>query len=71
MLAEFGFGVLVLTFLVTLFSIAAAVTGYARRSELWVERARRSMQLTFPLISASALTLLYLLASVLLDRVFF
>jgi cytochrome c-type biogenesis protein CcmF len=63
MFAEFGYGVLVLTLVLTLFGVGAAIYGYKAGSDVWVERARRSMQLTFPLITASALTLIYLLAT--------
>ena len=63
MLAEFGFGVLVLTFLVALYSVAASVYGYYNKSFRWVESARRGMQLTFPLISLAAGIMIYLLAS--------
>jgi cytochrome c-type biogenesis protein CcmF len=61
MLAQFGFGVLVLTFLLALFSVIAAIYGYVKKSDRWVESARRALQLTFPLISLSALALIYLL----------
>ena len=63
MLAQFGFGLFILTFLFTLFSVGAAVAGYFYKSERWVEAARRAMFLTFPLISLAALTLTYLLVS--------
>ncbi len=63
MLAEFGFGVLVLTFLLSLFAAGAAVVGYFQKSYQWVESARRATQLTFPLITVAVGTLLYLLAS--------
>jgi cytochrome c-type biogenesis protein CcmF len=63
MLAQFGFGVFVLTFLLALFSVGAAVAGYFSKSDQWVETARRSMLLTFPLITVAALTLVYLLGT--------
>ena len=63
MLAQFGFGVLVVTFLLALFSTGAAVYGYFSNSDRWVESSRRALQLTFPLISLSALILIYLLAT--------
>jgi cytochrome c-type biogenesis protein CcmF len=63
MLAQFGFGVLVVTFLLALFSASTAIYGYYSKSDRWVESARRALQLTFPLISLSALTLIYLLAT--------
>jgi cytochrome c-type biogenesis protein CcmF len=63
MLAEFGFGVLVISFVMALFSVGAASYGYFAKSERWVESARRAMLLAFPLISVSALVLIYLLAT--------
>jgi cytochrome c-type biogenesis protein CcmF len=63
MLAQFGFGVFVLTFLLALFSVGAAVVGYFNKSDRWVEAARRAMLLTFPLITLATLTLAYLLVT--------
>ncbi len=63
MVANFGFGILVLTFLLALFSAGAAVNGYLSRDGRWVESARRAMLLTFPLISLAAISLIYLLVS--------
>ncbi len=61
MLAEFGYGVLVVTFLLSLYAIFAAVLGYGNRSVSLIESARRSMLLTFPLLSVAALSLITLL----------
>jgi cytochrome c-type biogenesis protein CcmF len=63
MLAQFGFGVLVVTFLLALFSVVAAIYGYYSKSDRWVEAARRALQLTFPLISLSAMGLIYMLVT--------
>jgi cytochrome c-type biogenesis protein CcmF len=63
MLAQIGFGVFVLTFLLALFSVGAAVTGYFYKSDRWVEAARRVMFFIFPLITIGALTLVYLLVT--------
>jgi cytochrome c-type biogenesis protein CcmF len=63
MLAQFGFGILVITFAVGIFSAGAAIYGYFSKSDRWVESARRALQLTFPLISASALALIYMLVT--------
>jgi cytochrome c-type biogenesis protein CcmF len=63
MLAQFGFGILAVTFLLSLFSTSSAIHGYFSKSDRWVESARRALQLTFPLISLSALGLIYLLAT--------
>jgi cytochrome c-type biogenesis protein CcmF len=63
MLAQFGFGVLIVTFLLALFSASAAIAGYFLKSDRWVESSRRALQLTFLLISLSAMTLIYMLAT--------
>ena len=46
MIADFGFGVLVVTFLVTLYSVFAAIYGEQNKSAAMVESARRAMLLT-------------------------
>ena len=63
MLANLGFGALCLAFLVSLYGVAAAVIGAVRHSPAWVGSARHAMLLTFPLLTISALSLLYLLAN--------
>jgi len=63
MLAQFGFGVFVLTFMLALFGVGAAVVGYFSKSDRWVETARRAMLLTFPLITLAVITLAYLLVT--------
>ncbi len=61
MLAEFGYGILLVTFLLTLYCISAALLGALNKSLALVESARRAMFLTFPLLSLSALALVALL----------
>ena len=61
MVANFGFGVLVLTFLVSLYGIGAAIYGGLRNRAAWVESARSTMLLTFPLITLVVFVLEYLL----------
>jgi len=61
MLAEFGYGILVVTFLLSLYSVGAAMVGYFNKSAALVESARRSVLLTFPLLSVAALALIALL----------
>lgn len=63
MLADFGFGVLVVTFLVTLYSLLAAYLGDRRGATGMVESARRAQLLTFPLLTLSAAILVYLLVT--------
>ena len=61
MLADFGYGILVVAFLVSLYSAGAAVLGARSKSYAQVESARRAMLLTWPLITLSAASLIYLL----------
>ncbi len=63
MITNFGFGMLVLTFLVALYGVGAAIYGVRKNSLAWVESARLSMLLTFPLICLVALTIIYLMVS--------
>ena len=63
MIAKFGFGVLVVTFLVTLYSVFAAVFGEYKKSPSLVESARRAMLLTWPLLTLTAGVLIYLLVN--------
>ncbi|HNF95169.1 MAG TPA: hypothetical protein PLQ75_11015, partial [Anaerolineales bacterium] len=61
MFSEFGFGVLLISFIVTLYSGIAAVYGVQSKSASVVESARRAQLLTFPLLSIAAGSLIYLL----------
>ena len=61
MIANFGFGSLVLTFLVSLYGIGASVYGLRRNLPAWVDSARNAMLLTFPLLSLTALSIITLL----------
>ena len=63
MATQFGYGVLVITFVLSLYAIGSAVYGYYKKSQAWVESARYSMALTFPLITISAATLIYLIVA--------
>ncbi|MGZ6346930.1 MAG: heme lyase CcmF/NrfE family subunit, partial [Anaerolineales bacterium] len=63
MLAEVGYGILVVTFVIALYSVGAAIYGERTKSPAFVESARRAMLLTWPLISLSAATLIYLLVT--------
>ncbi len=61
MFAEIGYGILVVAFLVALYSVGAAIYGERTKSAAVVESARRAMLLLWPLITLSAATLIYLL----------
>ena len=63
MLANFGFGALLLTLVVSLYGVGAAIYGVRKNSLVWVESARAAMLLTFPLILASSLALVVLLVT--------
>lgn len=61
MVANFGYGALVITFLLSIYGVIAAIYGARSNKPAWVESARLAMLLTFPLITVSALSLIYLL----------
>ncbi|MCB0102259.1 MAG: heme lyase CcmF/NrfE family subunit, partial [Anaerolineales bacterium] len=63
MLAEFGFGVLLISFITTIYSGVAAFYGAQNKSGSLVESARRAQLLTFPLLSISAGVLIYMLVN--------
>jgi len=63
MVANFGFGVMLLTFLVTLYGIGAAIYGAVRNRAAWVESARATTLLIFPLITLVVLIMEYLLVT--------
>ena len=63
MIANFGFGVMTVTFLVTLYSVFAAIYGESRKIPAMVESARRAMLLTWPLLTLTAGVLIYLLVN--------
>lgn len=61
MIANFGYIVLVITFIAALYGAAAAVYGALKRKPEFVESGRHAMLLTFPLLTLSALAIIYLL----------
>ena len=63
MIANFGFGVLFITFLVALYSVFAAIYGDRKGIPALVESARRAMLLTWPLLTLTAGVLIYLLVN--------
>ena len=63
MLAEVGYGIIVVAFLVALYSVGAAALGARSKSPGVVESARRAMLLLWPLITLSAAVLIFLLVS--------
>lgn len=63
MLANFGYGSMVITLLLSFYGIGAAIYGARAHRHAWVESARLAMLLTFPLLTLSTFSLLVLLAS--------
>ncbi len=63
MVADFSFGALVIAFLIAVYGIVAAIYGDRNGKTEWVESARLAMLLTFPLITVSAVGLMYLLVT--------
>lgn len=63
MLADFGYGIIVITFLVSLYAIFASLYGQYKKSPKWVESSRLAMQLTFPLLTLASLIMIYLLVN--------
>ncbi len=63
MLSEIGFGTLVLAFLVAVYSVLAALLGERNQRADWVESARRAQLLTWPLLTISAASLIWLLVN--------
>ena len=63
MIANFGFGVLAISFIVTLYSVFAAIYGERTKNPAMVESARRAMLLTWPLLTLTAGILIFLLVN--------
>lgn len=63
MLPSLGYGVLVLTLLVTLYSVGIALYGEFKKSAAMIESARRAMLLTWPLLTITSIILIYLLVN--------
>jgi cytochrome c-type biogenesis protein CcmF len=63
MIANLGYGALIITFLVALYGIGAALYGLFKDKPAWVDSARNAMLLTFPLLTLSALSIIYLLVT--------
>ncbi len=63
MIANLGFGTLIITFLISLYGAAAAFYGARKHLSGWVDSARNAMLLTFPLLTITALSVIYLLVT--------
>ena len=63
MIANFGYGALIITFLIALYGIGASLYGLLKQKPAWVDSARNAMLLTFPLLTLSALSIILLLVT--------
>jgi len=63
MIANLGYGTLIITFLVSIYGAIAAYIGARKNQPSWVDSARNAMLLTFPLLTITALSIIYLLIS--------
>lgn len=63
MLSNLGFGSLVITLLVGIYAIVAALIGLKKNSYKFVESARRALLLTFPLITIAVISIIVLLVN--------
>ena len=63
MVANLGYGTLIITFLVSLYGAVAAFYGARKNKSSWVDSARNAMLLTFPLLTIAVLCILFLLVN--------
>jgi cytochrome c-type biogenesis protein CcmF len=63
MIANLGYGALVIALLTAMFGVTAALYGFWAKKPNWIESARNAMLLTFPLLSISALCIIALLVT--------
>ena len=63
MIANLGFGALVIALLISIYGVAASIYGLRQKKAVWVDSARNAMLLTFPLLTLSAVSIMFLLAT--------
>jgi len=63
MIANLGFGALVIALLVSIYGVGAAVYGARKGAPTWVDSARNAMLLTFPLLTLAAVCIITLLVN--------
>jgi len=63
MAADLGFGILLLTFILTLYSLGAALIGARSHFQALVESGKLAAQLTLPLLTLATALMIYLLAT--------
>ncbi len=62
MIPNLGFGSLIITYFISLYGIGASIYGLRKKKPFWVDSARNAMLLTFPLLTISSLSIIFLLA---------
>ena len=62
-IVNFGFGMLLLTMAVALYGVGAVLNSIKTKRLAWLKSARIALMLTFPLITLSVISLLYLLVN--------
>ena len=63
MITNLGYGSMLIAFLISLYGIAAAIYGVRTAKPNWVESARHAMLATFPLLTVTALSIIFLLVN--------
>ncbi len=63
MIANLGYGALVITFIVSIYGAVAALYGVRKAAPRWIDSARNAMLLTFPLLTLAALSIITLLVT--------
>ena len=63
MIANLGYGALVIALIVAVYGVVAAIYGVRRDAPAWVDSARNAMLLTFPLLTLSAISIILLLVN--------
>ena len=61
MAPDIGFGSLLITLIVSIYGIGAAIYGERKKKKVWILSAKRAMALVFPLLTISVGSLVYLL----------
>lgn len=63
MIVNLGYGALIITLLIALYGIFAAIYGARKNLPTWIASARNSMLLTWPLLTISVICIIYLLVN--------
>lgn len=63
MIANLGYGAVLVTFIISIYGIVAAIFGVVKKRPEWIDSARNAMLLTFPLLTLAALSLITLLVT--------